>query len=175
MKAFANRWSASLLSCSALVAVFSLSSTSAPPLAATAWANLTTLSLPVAGSITSATEKTAPFTTTVATNSAPTFTVPGPFPFCLVEATLTPTSDSQINIEVWLPSAAHWNGKYVGLGNGGLTGAIRHASMVRPMWSGYAVANSDLGHPGGTADFALGHPEKVIDYAYRGDHVTAQA
>ena len=46
--------------------------------------------------------------------------------------------------------------------------------MVRPLRDGYAVANSDLGHQVSTANWALDHPEKVIDYAYRGDHVTAQ-
>ena len=50
--------------------------------------------------------------------------------------------------EVWLPSAGQVEWEFVGLGNGGLTGGIRHASMVRPLWSGYAVTNSDLGHPG---------------------------
>ena len=74
-----------------------------------------------------------------------------------------------------MPDAAHWNGKFLGVGNGALTGAIWHTSMVRPLQGGYAVANSDLGHPISTANWALGHPEKVIDYAYRGDHVTAQA
>src|SRR5690606_841536 len=35
--------------------------------------------------------------------------------FCRVEATLTPTSDSDIKVEVWLP-ASGWNGKFVGIG-----------------------------------------------------------
>jgi len=37
--------------------------------------------------------------------------------FCRVQATLTPTSDSDIKVEVWLP-ASGWNGKLVGIGNG---------------------------------------------------------
>src|ERR1700734_746410 len=28
--------------------------------------------------------------------------------FCRVQATLTPSSDSDIKIEVWLPTEAHW-------------------------------------------------------------------
>jgi hypothetical protein len=35
--------------------------------------------------------------------------------FCRVEATLTPSSDSDIRIEVWLPLSG-WNGKYRGQG-----------------------------------------------------------
>ena len=81
-----------------------------------------------------------------------------PFPFCKVTATLTPTADSSIQMELWMPDAAHWNGKFLGVGNGALTGAIWHTSMVRPLQGGYAVANSDLGHPISTANWALGHP-----------------
>ena len=33
--------------------------------------------------------------------------------FCRVAATLTPTSDSDIKIEVWMPHS-RWNGRYVG-------------------------------------------------------------
>src|SRR5262245_295668 len=43
-----------------------------------------------------------------------TLTVPA---FCRVAATLTPSSDSLIDIEVWLP--ADWNGKYQAVGGGG--------------------------------------------------------
>ena len=38
--------------------------------------------------------------------------------FCRVAATLAPTSDSDIKIEVWLP-ASGWNGKFQAVGNGG--------------------------------------------------------
>src|SRR5262245_2177143 len=39
--------------------------------------------------------------------------------FCRVQATLTPSSDSDIRMELWLPSTG-WNGKFRGTGNGGL-------------------------------------------------------
>jgi len=38
--------------------------------------------------------------------------------FCRVAATLKPSGDSDIKIEVWLP-ASGWNGKFQGVGNGG--------------------------------------------------------
>src|SRR6187399_930011 len=38
--------------------------------------------------------------------------------FCRVSATLTPTSDSDIKVEVWLPTN-NWNGKFQAVGNGG--------------------------------------------------------
>jgi len=37
--------------------------------------------------------------------------------FCRVVATLEPSADSDINIEVWMP-AANWNGKFQAVGNG---------------------------------------------------------
>ena len=47
-----------------------------------------------------------------------------------------------------------------------------------PIKSGYAAAGTDTGHVGGNADFVAGHPEKLVDFAYRAIHemtVTAKA
>jgi feruloyl esterase len=35
---------------------------------------------------------------------------------------------------------------------------------------GYATASTDTGHKGGNSLFGIGHPEKVVDYAYRAVH-----
>src|ERR1700678_4432176 len=43
--------------------------------------------------------------------------------FCRVAATLKPTSDSDIKVEIWLPES-NWNGKYEAVGNGGWAGTI---------------------------------------------------
>ena len=48
---------------------------------------------------------------------------------CRVAATLKPTPDSDIRIEVWMP-ASKWNGKFLGVGNGGWNGAIAYAAMI---------------------------------------------
>jgi feruloyl esterase len=89
--------------------------------------------------------------------------------FCRVTATLTPTSDSDIKIELWLP-ASRWNGKFEAVGNGGWAGTIPYAAIAAALERGYAAAGTDTGHVGNNADFALGHPEKVIDLAYRSIH-----
>src|SRR5262245_34613031 len=52
--------------------------------------------------------------------------------FCRVAATLKPTSDSDIKIEVWLP-ASGWNGKFQAVGNGAFNGAIGYAAMGRAL------------------------------------------
>ena len=95
--------------------------------------------------------------------------------FCRVTATLRPTTDSDIKIEVWLPTSL-WNGKFQAVGNGGWAGTIPYAAMAAALAGGYVTAGTDTGHAGGTAAFAIGHPEKVVDLGYRSVHeMTAQA
>jgi feruloyl esterase len=90
--------------------------------------------------------------------------------FCRVAATLRPTSDSEIKIEVWMPEPATWNGKYEGTGNGGWGGAIDAGALAGAVMRGYAASSTDTGHAGGSASFAMGHPEKLIDFGYRSVH-----
>jgi feruloyl esterase len=97
--------------------------------------------------------------------------------FCRVAATLAPSSDSDIKVEVWLP-AANWNGKYLAVGNGGWAGAISYIAMADALKRGYATSSTDTGHVGARGNFALGHPEKLTDFAYRAVHemtITAKA
>src|SRR5215813_1923744 len=89
---------------------------------------------------------------------------------CRVALTLRPSSDSDIRAEVRMPLAADWNGKFLGVGGGGWVGAINSSGMAGALQSGYATASTDTGHQGANATFALGHPEKVIDFAYRAVH-----
>jgi feruloyl esterase len=88
---------------------------------------------------------------------------------CRVVAWAKPTSDSNIEIDVWLP-VADWNGKFLGVGNGGWLGSVSYPAMAQSLFEGYATASTDTGHKGADASFALGHPEKLIDYGYRGVH-----
>ena len=58
------------------------------------------------------------------TYTAPNGTVLPELPaFCRVAATLTPTSDSNIRIEVWMPFSG-WRGIYWGTGNDNIGGTI---------------------------------------------------
>jgi feruloyl esterase len=101
-----------------------------------------------------------------------TMTLPA---FCRVEATARPTGDSDIRFEIWIPPADAWNGKLQGVGNGGYSGAIGYAAMAAGLRRGYAVASTDTGHAGDDMKFGQGHPEKVIDWAYRSIHVMTEA
>jgi feruloyl esterase len=100
----------------------------------------------------------------------PDAAVPGNLPaFCRVAATLHPTADSNIGTEVWLP-ASSWNGKLLAVGSGGWGGSIAYGALADALLRGYAAAATDDGHQGGGAAFIVGHPEKLIDFAYRAEH-----
>jgi feruloyl esterase len=90
-------------------------------------------------------------------------------PFCRVAADLKPTPDSDIHIEVWLPMA-QWNGKFLAIGSGGWGGSLSYDEMADALRRGYATSATDDGHTGPSASFVVGHPEKLIDFAYRAEH-----
>src|SRR6202790_45746 len=90
--------------------------------------------------------------------------------YCRVAATLTPTSDSDIKMEVWLPASVAWNGKFEAVGGGGWAGVISYPAMATALQDGYATSSTDTGHEARNADFAVGHPEKVIDFSHRAVH-----
>jgi feruloyl esterase len=90
--------------------------------------------------------------------------------YCRVSATLKPSPDSHIKIEVWLPVGAAWNGKYEAVGGGGWAGVISYPALASAVQEGYATSSTDTGHEGGNANFAVGHPEKIVDFSYRAVH-----
>jgi tannase/feruloyl esterase len=91
--------------------------------------------------------------------------------FCRVIVDAKPSADSDIKIEVWMPVHG-WNGRLQGFGNGGFAGEIGTEGLGEAMAKGYAATATDTGHTGGPVDatWALGHPEKVIDFGHRGNH-----
>jgi hypothetical protein len=95
--------------------------------------------------------------------------------YCRVAGVLKPTADSDIRFEIWMP--AKWNGKFEGIGNGGFAGSISTPALAGAVRRGYATASTDTGHEAGGTDasWALGHPEKAVDFGYRAIHETAVA
>ncbi len=100
--------------------------------------------------------------------SGPTAKVPA---FCRVVGLVRP----ELKFELWLP--AQWNHKYIAVGNGGMAGSIVFGAMVDPLNRGYAAGSTDTGHTSANDDgtWALGHLDRLINYAYRGIHLMAQA
>jgi hypothetical protein len=103
----------------------------------------------------------------------PSATLPNLPQFCRVAGVLTPTSDSHILFEVWLPESG-WNSKYLQVGCGGYCGAVQYSSMAEPLRRGYVVGSTDDGNQGDPHDtsWGVGHPQKVVDFGYRAIKVT---
>lgn len=95
--------------------------------------------------------------------------------FCRVAGVLRPSNDSEIRFEVWMPEQG-WNGRYLGVGNGGFAGQIGYRQFAGYLKRGFAVSGSDTGHraEGTDATWAFGHPEKVKDFGWRAVHLTAE-
>jgi feruloyl esterase len=89
--------------------------------------------------------------------------------FCRVVATLKPSAASDITVEIWMPSR-DWNGRFQAVGNGAFNGTINYPAMATALGRAYAAASTDTGHVGGGAAWALGHPEKVVDFGWRAVH-----
>src|SRR5215831_4436755 len=114
--------------------------------------------------------------------------------FCRVQATLRPSPDSNIKMEIWLPAFAPaptqgsggqartdlstvaageggWNGKFRGTGNGGLGGGagVAAGALANGVRRGYATAGNNTGHEGDSS-YALSHPEQIKDFGYRSAH-----
>jgi len=94
--------------------------------------------------------------------------------FCRVAATATPTSQSEINFEVWMPPAGDWNRIFRGEGSGGSAGAITFPLMANAIQRHYATMSNDNGHTGSNWSFSL-QPERVVDFGHRAQHVTTVA
>ena len=94
-------------------------------------------------------------------------------PFCRIEAFSTPSSDSHIGLEVWLPVAENWNGKFLAAGNPGFIGSLSSSGLAGIMERGYVAAGTDTGHVDEAFEWAIGHPEKWADWGYRAVHEMA--
>lgn len=89
--------------------------------------------------------------------------------FCRVTATMRPSPDSNVKVEVWMPRA-NWNGRFLGVGGGGGGGAISYGTgIAEGLKRGFAVANTDLG-TSPDANLAIDHPERWRDFGYRANH-----
>jgi feruloyl esterase len=113
--------------------------------------------------------------------STGTLAIPGEPPMsglpamCRVTGVLRPTGDSAIRFEVWMPEQV-WNGRFLGVGNGGFAGSIGYQQFIPYLKRGFAVAGSDAGHRAEAEDasWAFGHPEKIKDFGWRAVHLTAE-
>lgn len=95
-------------------------------------------------------------------------------PRTIVKLVLAPAKGSNINVEIWLPDAAQWNARLIGLGNGGSAGRIGPGSLAWPLASGYAAVTTDMG-TAPNADSGIGNPEVWKDFGFRATHLMTVA
>jgi feruloyl esterase len=94
--------------------------------------------------------------------------------FCEIHGVLKPTDASVIHFEVWMP-AMDWNGRFEGVGNGGLAGTISFGPMATALRNRFATASTDTGHTAEEPRVWLQNPERLVDYSYRSLHLTTVA
>jgi feruloyl esterase len=94
--------------------------------------------------------------------------------FCRIIGVIHPVPESSINFEVWLPVAKAWNHRIEGVGNGAYSGRISYGALENAIALGYAVSSTDTGHSGSDIKFAVGHPERIVDWGNRAIHETAK-
>lgn len=93
--------------------------------------------------------------------------------FCRVVAFATPTPQSHINFEVWLPVNS-WNKRFRGEGAGGSAGSITYSAMANGLENLYTTMANDNGHTGELWTFAQ-QPDGVVDFGHRGQHAATVA
>jgi feruloyl esterase len=178
----------------AAMALFAYAAIASTPAKATPCTNLQSLQLQHT-TINSATDNTTGVFV-IPGAAPPNNVITGLPPFCRVIATLTPSSDSAIKIEAWLPTT-NYNGRFLGTGGGGFQGVISYSSLGNGIKAGFASTNSDLGtgssgcnplfcgsngnmgnplaiafgDPAAPSTGLFGHPERIKDFGYRAIHL----
>jgi feruloyl esterase len=90
--------------------------------------------------------------------------------YCRVTATIKPTADSDIGIELWMP-VAEWNGKLLGTGNVNWCGGVNRLGLALGFREHYATVGTDRGHKGCQPDASFTvRPEKLAEFGYRAVH-----
>jgi len=95
-------------------------------------------------------------------------------PRTVVKIVMSPAKGSTINVEVCMPDPEKWNGRLLGLGNGGAAGHINSIGLVGPLSSGYAAATTDMG-TAPNSDSGIGNKEVWKDFGYRATHLMTVA
>jgi feruloyl esterase len=89
--------------------------------------------------------------------------------FCRVEGTI----EDEIGFELWLPEVKSWNGRMLGIGNGGFAGFFRYEGLARGVNRGFASVSTDTGHKITELNWPIGHPRRLENLGHRGQHLTA--
>ena len=89
--------------------------------------------------------------------------------FCRVEGTI----EDEIGFELWLPVRNAWNGRMLGVGNGGFAGFFRYETLARGVNRGFASVSTDTGHKISEINWPIDKPRRLENLGHRGQHLTA--
>ena len=92
-----------------------------------------------------------------------------------VDLTLSPAPGSEVRVEVALPPPERWDGRLVGVGNGGGGGWLPSKEFGVHLRRGRAVTTTDLGTKRDAARAGAGNPEVWKDFGHRATHLAMVA
>ena len=95
--------------------------------------------------------------------------------FCRVQGLSSPVPGSEIGFEVWLPRESNWSRRLHMVGNGAYSSRIYYAQMAARIRAGDVAVATDTGHQGSELTFAVGHPQRIVDFAHRAVHESVLA
>ncbi|KAF7537181.1 hypothetical protein G7Z17_g12903 [Cylindrodendrum hubeiense] len=90
---------------------------------------------------------------------------------CRVSLLVITGSASNVTLEAWLPF--DWSGRFLTVGNGGLSGCIKHEDLNYGSSQGFATIGSNNGHNGTSGSPFYKNQGVLEDYAYRSVHLAA--
>jgi feruloyl esterase len=100
-------------------------------------------------------------------------------PFCRLEGVIAPNRRSHSAFEVWLPTRGAWNERFLGVGAGGSLGAMNLHGLADGVNRGFATVATDNGHRSidhrDGLHWALGEPERIVDFGHRAQHLATLA
>jgi len=89
--------------------------------------------------------------------------------YCRVEARI----EGNIGFLAWLPLRDDWNGRVLGVGNGGAAGSFAIGGIARAVRDRMAGTTTDAGHQGDSDPLWAMSRKKMEDYTHRAQHLTA--
>ena len=93
----------------------------------------------------------------------------------VVDLTLRPAPGSEVRVEVALPPPGRWDGRLVGVGNGGGGGWLPSKEFGAHLRRGRAVTTTDLGTKRDPTHAGIGSPEVRKDFGHRATHLAMVA
>ncbi|KUJ12218.1 tannase and feruloyl esterase [Mollisia scopiformis] len=85
---------------------------------------------------------------------------------CRVACEIETSDNSTARFEVWLPTKAAWNSRFLAVGNGGWAGGINYPDIVTGLKEGFATMSTNTSHNSTQNDASwTGNAEEMIDFS----------